>query len=69
MIGALDILLAAFIAFCAILWVYRAYQAYRARKSAWKIVGSICAAAFLVFVASGQFWLEEPVVRYIASHF
>ena len=69
MIRALDVLVGVFVAFTAILWVRRAYRAYRAQKSAWNIAGCICAAAFLAFVASGPFWMEEPVVQYIASHF
>ena len=68
MIRSLDILLGAFIAFMAALKVYRAYQEYRARKSAWEVAVAGCWAAFFAFLAARQFWGQEPVVQLIVSH-
>jgi hypothetical protein len=69
MIRSLDILLGAFVAFMAVLEVYRAYQNHRARKSAWKIARPCGYAALFALLAASQFWAEEPVIQLVASHF
>jgi len=61
--------LASFVAFLALVEVYRAYQEYRARGSAWKIARFGCLAVFFAFLAAHQLWTEEPVVQFVASRF